>query len=72
MITEKLLMPYILASMHPIIHATCLIVQILIKFEYLNGGIKADKIDKDLVECLNIMIGVHIACGFMEFLFKMF
>ena len=34
MIIEKLMMPYILASLHPIMHATCLVTSLMMKYNF--------------------------------------
>jgi len=69
MITEKLIMPYILASMHPLIHMTCFIVDALEKIDYLNGGVKPND---SLHNSLDLMIFTHVLCGVLEFAMKMF
>ena len=34
MIIEKLMMPYILASLHPVMHATCLVTTLIMRMNY--------------------------------------
>ena len=63
MIAEKLIMPYILASMHPLIHVACLILLIFHRLDIL---ITQQSTNPELHNCIDFMIAVHAVCIIIE------
>lgn len=39
MIVEKLIMPYILATLHPLMHATCFVTTLIMKYKFYDDWI---------------------------------
>lgn len=60
MIIEKLMMPYLIASLHPIIHTTQLVFNIYIWIYY------NENVSKPVKKSMKFMITSHILCIFFH------
>ena len=73
MIIEKLMMPYILASLHPIMHLTCAVTQIIIRYMLMEDTDELTCVPKkDINNCVklttvgNIIMTTHFGCALLH------
>lgn len=63
MITEKIIMPYVLASLHPIVHAAFLVSHLIVELNR-SGDITVD--EDQIMRASYIMIGAHSMCLLLQ------